>query len=113
MKAGKVWGETERILVTPFCEVHRISANAGARCSMHKHEHKTNVFYVLSGRLRIVVEKADYALTDVTELGPHECMEVPPNEFHRFEALTDVDALEVYYPTPIGGDIVRKDHGSA
>lgn len=113
MKSGKVWGTTERVLVTPFCEVHYITAKAGSRCSMHKHEHKTNCFYVLKGHLRIVVEKNDYDLVDVTDLMPHERMEVPPNEFHRFEAVTDVEALEIYYPTPISGDIVRRDHGEA
>ena len=49
MKAGKVWGETELVLQTPFVEFHRIWIKAGGFCSTHKHEFKWNMFYVSSG----------------------------------------------------------------
>ncbi len=113
MKQGKVWGETIALLSTPMCELHRITIKAGSRCSMHRHVHKSNAFYVLEGKLRIVVEKQDYDLVDATDLGPGEFTTVSPGEYHRFEALTDVVALEIYYPQPLAPDIERRDCGNA
>lgn len=111
MKHGKVWGETEELIDGPMCSVHRLKIKKGSRCSMHRHAHKSNWFFVISGMLRIVVEKNDYDLTDTTELRAGEFTSVPPGEYHRFEAVTDVDALEGYFPQPLARDIDRRDHG--
>lgn len=113
MKEGKVWGETRLLLKTAFVQLARVHIEPHTQCSMHKHEFKTNAFLVLSGRLTIVVRKNDYDLTDRTELGPGDITIVRPNEFHRFVTHDEpVDALEIYYPTEIGDDIVREDCGS-
>jgi mannose-6-phosphate isomerase-like protein (cupin superfamily) len=108
IKFGKRWGETCPLIQTPLVEVHRITAKAGMSCSTHKHEFKFNAFYVISGTLRIEVEKNDYPLTDTTTLEAGDLTTVRPNEFHRFVAETDVEALEIYYLAPIGDDIVRR-----
>ncbi len=112
MKSGKVWGQTEELLVTPLIEIHRIHIKPGMVCSMHKHEYKWNLFYVVSGELAIDVEKLNYDLTDTTLLTAGEWTSVRPNEYHRFRSLdTDVEALEVYYLEPLTADIVRKNVG--
>ena len=111
MKAGKVWGETELVLQTPFVEFHRIWIKAGGYCSTNKHEFKWNMFYVTSGKLQIHVHKNDYDLVDTTELGPNEWTTVKPGEFHSFEAVDDTLAFEVYYPEPLSTDIIRKTVG--
>jgi hypothetical protein len=36
---------------------------------------------------------------------------VPPGDFHRFEALEDTQALEIYWVDLKENDIVREDHG--
>ncbi len=110
-KAGKVWGQTIELLKTPLIEVHHILINKNCVCSMHKHEFKWNMFYVVSGQLVIEVEKNDYDLLDMTEIGPGEWTSVKPNEFHRFRSITDVEALEIYYLEPLTADIVRKNVG--
>ncbi len=110
-KSGKVWGETRAIVVNPFCELHHININKGGTCSKHLHRYKTNGFYVLSGTLIIRTWQKDYDLVDVTELKAGEYYEAQPNLFHQFEAVTDVEALEIYFPTPIGHDIVRESVG--
>lgn len=113
MKAGKVWGTTEVLLRTPLIEVHRLAIQPNAECSNHQHKFKWNAFFVMSGRLSIVVEKNDYALTDVTDLGPGEFTTVKPGEFHRFRSADEpVQAIEIYYPETLSEDIVRKDCGS-
>ena len=112
MIAGKVWGKTEVLLKTPFIEIHRLTIAPNSRCSLHKHQFKWNAFYVGSGRLFIEVEKNDYALTDVTELGPGDLMTAKPGEFHRFVTKAEgMMGIEIYYPEPLSEDIVRKDVG--
>lgn len=112
MKAGKVWGQTELLMNNPTLELHRIDFMAGKQCSMHKHEHKYNAFYCLFGKLAIHIRKNDYDLTDVTILRPGDLCVVPPGEYHRFVALTDGQALELYWAAHLdSSDIVRLDVG--
>lgn len=110
-KSGKIWGETRCILKNAFCEVHRLEAKSGTKCSIHLHKFKTNLFFVESGKLLIRVWKNDYSLVDETILNPGEYTEVQPNEKHQFEALEDTVAFEVYYPEGITNDIVRDNVG--
>lgn len=113
MISGKVWGRTEELLVTPLIEVHRIHINKEMVCSMHKHEFKWNMFYVVSGELAIEVQKNDYDLLDTTVIGPGQWTSVRPNEFHRFRSITDCEALEIYYLEPLTADIIRRNVGGA
>ena len=109
--AGKVWGKTQLICQKPLFEVHRIEINAGGTCSMHQHTQKFNAFYVESGILKIIVRRNAYDLTDTTILNAGDYCEVPPGEYHRFEADVDVIAYEFYWSELDHNDIVREDHG--
>jgi len=111
MKSGKIWGSTDLIFSNDNFEVHRIFINKGGTCSKHKHQYKHNIFYVERGILNIKVWKKDYNLIDVTRLTQREMTDVPPGEFHQFEALADTVALEIYYSEPISGDIIRESVG--
>jgi mannose-6-phosphate isomerase-like protein (cupin superfamily) len=112
MLQGKVWGKTEQLLITPMIEVHRVHIDPHSYCSMHKHEFKWNMFYVISGELEIHVRKNDYKLTDITTLHAGDWCSVRPNEFHMFKTNdSPVEALEVYYLEPIKDDIVRESVG--
>jgi quercetin dioxygenase-like cupin family protein len=92
-----------------------ITVVSGGYSSRHSHTRCYNLFFVLRGRLRILM---------YTTSGPpkatilHACaapLIVPPGVVHRFEALTPVEAREVYLP--VGphrvdpADIVRLDQG--
>ena len=111
-KSGKIWGETVTVLSNPAVELHRISAKAGYRCSLHKHLHKWNGFYVERGTLEIHVVKSKYNLTDVTILNAGEFTTVPPGEKHFFLCKKDCIAFEVYYPELLTTeDIIREDVG--
>ena len=112
MKQGKVWGSTEALLVTPMIEVHRISVRPSMKCSIHKHEHKWNMFYCMSGEINIHVQKNDYDLTDVTTLMQYGYTSGKPGEYHWFETRhRDAEVLEIYYLEPISSDIIRKTVG--
>jgi mannose-6-phosphate isomerase-like protein (cupin superfamily) len=108
---GKVWGNTSALIQTPLVELHRINIKAGYKCSEHKHEHKWNGFYVISGTLEIHVRKNNYELTDVTVLRAGDFTTVRPGEYHWFSSITDCVALELYYPETLSEDIVRKSVG--
>ena len=100
------------IVSTPFVEVHRLRIKPGMQCSMHRHLHKWNDFHVISGKLFIEVDKADYPLTDTTELGPGGTTSVKPGEYHRFRTGDEpCEALEIYHPAVLSEDIERKDCG--
>ena len=108
---GKVWGDTSVLIQTPLVELHKINIKAGYRCSEHKHEHKWNGFYVISGVLEIHVAKNNYDLTDITTLRAGDFTTVCPGEFHWFNCVEDCVALELYYPEAISEDIVRRSVG--
>jgi len=108
---GKVWGITSAIIQTPLVELHKINIKAGYKCSEHKHEHKWNGFYLISGTLEIHVRKNNYDLTDVTVLRAGGFTTVRPGEYHWFSSITDCVALELYYPETLSEDIVRKSVG--
>jgi len=108
---GKVWGDTSVLIQTPLVELHKINIKAGYKCSEHKHEHKWNGFYVISGTLEIHVRKNNYELTDVTVLRAGDFTTVRPGEYHWFSSITDCVALELYYPETLSEDIVRKSVG--
>ena len=93
-------------------EVHRIKINPHSFCSMHKHEFKWNMFYVVKGQLNIEVRKNDYDLVDVTELYQGQFTSVRPNEYHKFVSKdVPVEALEIYYLNSISDDIIRETVG--
>ena len=108
---GKVWGETKLIFKNDNFEVHRIEVNARGFCSKHKHQFKHNIFYVEDGILEVRVWKNDYDLVDKTVLQMGDTMDIPPGEFHQFQAQTPATVYEIYYSEPISGDIIRESIG--
>jgi quercetin dioxygenase-like cupin family protein len=108
---GKVWGSTKALFNKNNVEIHRIKTLSGGYCSKHKHNHKYNLFYVESGKLKITVWKNDYDLIDETVISTGELTTVKPGEYHKFEALEDTVAYEIYWVTLSDSDIDREDHG--
>lgn len=111
LKAGKVWGETFPLLETKVFELHQISFNNGYQCSKHRHRTKYNAFLVLKGLLKIKTWKTDYDMVDETILSVGELAIVKPNEWHLFEAMSDGQALEIYWSEFETDDIERENVG--
>lgn len=111
MKSGKVWGSTQSLFHANNVEVHRISIVPGGYCSKHKHLNKWNLFYVESGKLQVEIWREKSGLRDETEISTGEMFAVPPGEFHRFRALTDVIAYEIYWVELDPNDIIRETVG--
>ena len=109
--AGKIWGSTSELFNKNNVEIHRIEIKEGAYCSIHKHEHKFNMFFVESGELLVKVWKNDYNLIDQTTLKKSDSTTVSPGEFHQFLAIKDTVAYEIYWTEIQLNDIIRKDCG--
>jgi len=119
-KSGKIWGTTQAILQNPVVELHRIEIKPGYRCSIHKHAHKWNAFFIESGSLEIHIfgkEPPKFVNKDtpmdVTVLRVGESTQVPPGVYHCFVCREECIAFETYWPELLGEDIVRHDTGGS
>lgn len=106
---GKVWGETREIIKKNNTELHEIHIKKGGYCSKHLHKTKYNLFYVISGLLKVIIYMD--RLEDITIIKPSQQMIVPPGFYHRFEALEDTQAIEFYWAELNEIDIYREDTG--
>lgn len=109
-KQGKLWGNTQLLFAHNSVECHRIQIRKGGYCSNHSHKYKWNRFVLLSGKLRVEVrhgDTLDKTIIDETILTPGQITDVPPGDVHRFEALEDCEALELYWVVLEAGDIDR------
>jgi mannose-6-phosphate isomerase len=103
-RVDKPWGhELIWVLTDRYCG-KVIAINAGRRLSLQYHERKDESVYVMRGRLRLHVEDDAGAMT-IRELGPGESARVPVGRRHRFEAVDDVELIEI--STPELDDVVR------
>ncbi len=93
-----IWTHTDRY-VGKLIAIH-----AGRRLSLQYHEKKDESIFVVRGRMALHLENDDGTL-EVHELGPGDHRRVPTGRTHRFEALEDVEVIEV--STPELDDVVR------
>ena len=109
-KQGKAWGETTEFFRNAMVSAHHLSVKKGGYCSEHCHAIKYNLFYVLAGKLRITIWR-DITQKDITVLGPGQRTAISPGFYHMFEALTDVECIEVYQVFLADPDIERRNEG--
>ena len=108
---GKVWGKTQDIFKNANFELHRIEVVKGGFCSTHKHNHKFNAFFIEKGKMKITIYETDYELIDETIISSGDLTIVKPGNYHKFEALEDTIAYEVYWVELQFKDIDRKNVG--
>ena len=108
----KLWGMTEQVFRNRSVEVQRIEVKKGGYCSIHRHRHKSNQFYIESGKLRVTVFGEQGRPPEITTLDPGASLTVAAGAVHRFEALEDTVAFEIYAGHNVDpGDIVRYSEG--
>lgn len=91
----KGWGREVWIANNPLYCGKILEIRKGKRCSLHYHKLKTESFYLRSGRLLVRVKESPQAETiEEFELGPGECMDVPPGLVHQMVALEDAELFE-------------------
>jgi quercetin dioxygenase-like cupin family protein len=111
LKDGKIWGETSEIFKKNNVSIHRILIKKDHFCSKHKHDYKYNIFYIESGKIKIQHWQTDYDLMDETIISTGESCSIPPKHYHKFIALEDTIAYEIYYVELFDNDISRIDCG--
>jgi len=93
-----IWAHTDRYVGK------LIFIRKDQRLSLQYHERKDESVYVVRGRMALHL--ADVAGTlCVHELGPGDHQRIPTGRTHRFEALEDVELIEI--STPELDDVVR------
>lgn len=114
----KVWGISTKVWASNNAEVHSIEINKGGFCSKHLHEAKSNLFFVNKGKLMVEVwEEDNNSSREICIrkfiLTPQESLlVVSPKVYHRFTALEDTLATEIYWTEDINPyDIVRQELG--
>lgn len=120
----KAWGSVIHVFNSSVVAVSVLQVKAGFRCSRHYHEHRTNRFCIVSGKIEIWQWRdQDHAVglpndpEVVVELsgdGAFKSIAVPAGIPHLFKVIEDGMVVEIY--TPDGGpvsidDIVRFDEG--
>ncbi|RLI45120.1 hypothetical protein DRO61_11170 [Candidatus Bathyarchaeota archaeon] len=107
---SKFWGHTQCIFVGPFSETHFLKISKGGFCSEHEHKNKWNRFFLISGKLKVTIYRPDGYDETILEAG--QFTDVPPSNFHKFEALEDCECLEIYWVDNLEvGDINRRSVG--
>jgi len=103
-RVEKPWGHEVIWAYTDRYVGKLLFIRARRRLSLQYHERKDESVYVVRGRMALHLADASGTL-HVHELGPGEHRRIPTGRTHRFEALEDVEVIEV--STPELDDVVR------
>jgi len=110
MIEGKVWGKTVCVVETDYFSIHYLRILAGGFCSEHVHRAKMNRFFVIKGRLEIMIWQPS-GVIDTIILKEGESTDVPAGVFHRFKAVEETDCIEIYQVSIDRWDIIRRSTG--
>ena len=110
-RVEKPWGREVIFAATDRFAGKLLEIRAGERLSLHFHQDKHELLYVLRGAVRLFVGEGPDA--ERHEIGAGEAFELPPGTVHRIEAADD--ALLVEASSPEVDDVVRlaDDYGRA
>jgi len=110
LRQGKKWGYITEFFRNSMVSAHHLEIKKGGHCSEHIHKHKYNLFYVISGRLKITIWREN-EVEDMTVLTAGQTSAVSPGFYHKFEGLEDTECIEVYQVLLIEPDIERRTQG--
>jgi mannose-6-phosphate isomerase-like protein (cupin superfamily) len=107
----KEWGHEE--ILTPYFK--KMHLDRGAMCSLHRHAHKTEAFYLLEGIMMLEVQDRSIEPADVKlhKLLPGACHELPAGTWHRFMGVSQCVFLEACTPKDDPSDCERLTHSIA
>lgn len=103
--AVRPWGREEQlVLASGKYLLKRLTIRKGCKGGLQYHRLKDECGYILSGKLRLVLDDGSGSLSSYI-MGPGEFFHFPPGLVHQEEALEDCIILEV--TTPHANDRVR------
>ncbi len=95
----KPWGFERPIARFRGLNIKELFFKKGKVSSLHYHKEKDEIFYIISGRIRITINDEEVLLK------ASQTIHIPPGNNHQFHPLEDTLILEV--STRMFGDIVR------
>tara|TARA_R100000306_G_scaffold60290_1_gene60132 strand:- start:154 stop:492 length:339 start_codon:yes stop_codon:yes gene_type:complete len=104
MYLNKPWGH-EEILCSNNYLFKRLFMQEGKRCSLQHHDDKQETVYILTGKLRVIIETAGFIIIEEKILLPNDWLTILPKTIHRMEAIEDTYYLEASTPHP--DDVIR------
>lgn len=103
----KIWGWNDEILRTDFFSLNVLHVDKDTECSYHQHQHNYNLFYLISGKLRIKSELGEVVLE------PGQNFLLHPGVKHQFYGIEDCKVIEFIYVQFDPSDIQRSSIGRA
>lgn len=108
----KLWGMNYIMHIDNVFQACHITIKKGGFCSNHRHTHKWNQFYIISGKLAVeLFKEGDKTPYSILYLGPNDSIKVMPGVNHKFHAMEDTEAIEIYSVNVSEEDILREDTG--
>lgn len=108
----KLWGMNYIMHIDNIFQACHITIKKGGFCSNHRHTHKWNQFYIISGKLAVeLFKEGDKTPYSILYLGPNDSIKVMPGVNHKFHAMEDTEAIEIYSVNVSEEDILREDTG--
>ena len=110
----KPWGRRKLLLHTSAVHVDELEILPGGFSSIHSHQHKFNLIFVLEGELSITVFDDPESLPKAIHwLQSSQSHVIAPLVWHQFCASTSVRAMEVCWASKSGvavtdDDIIRR-----
>ncbi len=99
MFAEKSWGSYQVLDVGEESLTIKVTLYAGNKMSVHYHQNRDEVWTVISGRGKCVINDNERLI------GVGDIVTMQANQIHSVEALTDLQMIEVQ----IGKDIRKED----
>jgi len=109
MRQGKAWGYTTDFFRNAIVSAYHLEIKKGGFCSEHRHKHKYNLFYVISGVLELTIWHGKEK--DITVVNAGQVTAIPPGFWHKFKGITPVECIEIYQVLLTGEDIDRRTEG--
>ena len=102
----KPWGHEEWLSVTKKYVLKKLVLKKGARFSLQYHKQKEESLYLLSGKIKLTLGRAEQqGALEASILQAGETIHLRPKTIHRAEALTNSVIIEASTPHLL--DVVR------
>ena len=101
----KNWGKTCKLFNNDSSEFYIAWINKDKQSSKHYHSNKSNYFYVISGKLKVLEWRSDTIFEN--SLGPGDYLTIEPKTWHQFICIEDCILVEIYWITINDEDIIR------
>jgi len=94
----KVWGEEVWLYNGEPCGVNLcgklLKLKQDHYCSLHCHKKKFEVFWLMSGKVKMIIQKADESQTHTWIMNPGDSQVIPIGMFHSFSGVVDSILVE-------------------